>query len=422
MRDVSLTFIDTGSPELSPLCDTRPACEVRTGALTTRRRFELLLGLRAGVAADEPLARALLEASPDLRVNALDDRAAAHLLLDARLVKLAGADGDRELLLSLDVGQALRCPRTGRVVACCADSRTAAEAIAQRQLPPVDKARDVVERDGRLLGSIWDVLRHRDDAIALDLALLTRSSGAQLLHEAPEGAHLVGEHAVVAPSSTAVYPTAVLDASRGPIALAENVVVRPGAVLCGPCFVGRGSTILDRALVKPNTAVGPVCKIAGEIGGTIVQGFSNKAHEGHLGDSWLGQWVNLGAGTTNSNLRNTYTPVRAPASPTAQERLDTGLLFAGCVLGDFVKTAICTRIMAGTVVGTGAMLASSQPARGAVAPFAWITDDGRQTYELQRFLAAARTMQARRSVTLTKAQEALLKSLHERWTGGGAGL
>jgi bifunctional N-acetylglucosamine-1-phosphate-uridyltransferase/glucosamine-1-phosphate-acetyltransferase GlmU-like protein len=155
--------------------------------------------------------------------------------------------------------------------------------------------------------------------------------------------------------------------------------------------------VLERATIRPNTVIGPYCKVAGEVSGVIFQGFSNKAHDGFLGDSWLGEWVNLGAGTTNSNLLNTYGEVIALGSPGGSyER--TGEQFLGAIIGDHVKTAICTRIMTGAVIHTGAMLAQTAAVTGCVGPFAWCTDEGVKQYRPAKFIEVAKAAMARRGV------------------------
>ena len=118
--------------------------------------------------------------------------------------------------------------------------------------------------------------------------------------------------------------------------------------------------MIDNAIIKPNTVIGPQCKVGGEVGATIFQGSANKAHEGHLGDSWVGKWVNLGAATVNSNLLNTYDEVTMRLDAD-DSRHRTGRQFMGALIGDHVKTAIGTRLMTGTVLGTGAMIATSTP-------------------------------------------------------------
>jgi hypothetical protein len=143
-----------------------------------------------------------------------------------------------------------------------------------------------------------------------------------------------------------------------------------------------------------------MCKVGGEIGSTVFQGYANKSHEGHLGDSWVGKWVNLGAGTTNSNLLNTYGEVTVRLAPDGP-RHRTGMTFLGAMLGDHVKTAIGTRLMTGSIVGTGAMIATSTPPPTTVPPFAWLTDEGRRTYRLEKFLDVARTVMGRRERRMT---------------------
>jgi hypothetical protein len=142
-----------------------------------------------------------------------------------------------------------------------------------------------------------------------------------------------------------------------------------------------------------------VCKVGGEITGVIFQGHTNKAHEGFLGDSYIGKWVNLGAGTTNSNLLNTYGPV-------VVDRQRTGETFMGCVLGDHVRTAIGTRIMTGAVVGTGTMWAASKPITGRTAPMRWVTDAGEKPYRPEKFLEVAIAAMARRDARTTPAEQA----------------
>ncbi|HVZ93477.1 MAG TPA: hypothetical protein VG797_03105, partial [Phycisphaerales bacterium] len=207
-----------------------------------------------------------------------------------------------------------------------------------------------------LLDRPWDVIRFRDRAIDIDLAILTQRPMQAL----PDGVIGIDPEKIWIHPEATVYPGVTLDAEQGVIAIEEGAVVRPGAVIIGPAYIGERSTVIDRTLIKGHTAIGPVCKVAGEVGGTIFQSFSNKAHDGHLGDSYVGEWVNFGAGTTNSNLLNTYGEVIAVAGP-GERNERTGLQYLGCIVGDHVKFTICTRIMTGSVFGTGCMFAATAP-------------------------------------------------------------
>jgi hypothetical protein len=184
-------------------------------------------------------------------------------------------------------------------------------------------------------------------------------------------------------------------------------------------YVGPGTVVAPGALLKPRTVFGQRCRAAGEVGGTIFHGDSNKAHDGHLGDALVGRWVNLGAGTVNSNLLNTYGEVSMRVDGDAPlER--TGRQFMGCILGDHVKTAIGTRIMTGTTIGTGAMIACSVPPPSCTPRFAWLTDDGQKVHRLDRFLSTAEIVMKRRGESLQPAERAAIQALHARAVGSAA--
>ena len=231
-------------------------------------------------------------------------------------------------------------------------------------------------------------------------------------------ATVVGPHPVEVHRSAKLYPNVVLDAERGPIAIHERAVIRPGAIISGPCSIGRDSVIIDHASVKPNTVIGPMCKIGGEVGETIFQGYSNKAHDGHLGGSWVGKWVNFGAGTVNSNLLNTYGEVSMRLEPDGPMSR-TGLTYLGAVVGDHVKFAIGTRIMTGTVVGTGAMIATTNPPPTTVRRFAWLTDTGESVFRFDKFMDTVVKVMTRRDQVPSRAYEQALRDLHALAAGGG---
>jgi len=205
-----------------------------------------------------------------------------------------------------------------------------------------------------MLAEPWDVIRHRDAGLAWDLHHLVHHCG----WSPPGGVMRVGSHPVCVAPTVTIFPGVVIDSSAGPVVIDEDATLRSNCAVCGPAYIGKRSTILDGAAIRPNTAIGPVCKVNGEVSGTIFQGHANKAHDGFVGDSWVGEWANLGAGTITSNLLNTYGEIVAQAAPDAR-RQKTGLTFLGSIIGDHVKTAIGTRLMTGTVIGTGAMIAVS---------------------------------------------------------------
>ncbi|MDP7005702.1 MAG: hypothetical protein QF718_05775 [Phycisphaerales bacterium] len=250
----------------------------------------------------------------------------------------------------------------------------------------------------------WDVLDYLPELLLYDLE--------QAEHLGNEfSTKTVGENKIDVHSSATIFPGVILDATLGPIRIEGNSVIRPNAVLCGPCWIGKNSTVVDSALIKQNTVLGPHCRVGGEVGGTVFQGYSNKSHGGHLGDSVVGEWVNFGAGTTNSNLLNTYADVIV--TDLSGKRHRTGRQFVGCFVGDHVKFSICSRIMTGTLVGTGSMISTSSIVPSPTRRFAWITDSGERTYRVDKFIEVARTVMKRRDVHLNESSEAILRDLAE---------
>ncbi len=145
----------------------------------------------------------------------------------------------------------------------------------------------------------------------------------------------------------------VMDSSKGPIVLDENVKVGPFSLLRGPIYVGPNSKVSEHASIKDEVCVSNNCKVGGEVEATIIESYSNKQHHGFIGHSYLGSWINLGAGTCNSDLKNTYGKVNVEYG---DRKVATGMQFVGCVMGDYAKTAINTSIFTGKMIGAGSMV------------------------------------------------------------------
>lgn len=401
---------------LAPITDLRAVFDVRTGALTTLERMTMHARLN-----DLPKPDALLVAS-DIEAIVRERHAGVGggiggggggLVVNERLTSNAGVllvNGSCPLVDTDTTGVEL-----GHAQADCASG------IVVKAHVPTDRISSVLSGDlsgltvhtidAPVLTRPWHVRAHRDACLKADLKLIERSRTDWVRPPSQAGLFIS--------ASASVHPSAIFDTDGGPIIVDGHATVRPGAILVGPVYVGSHSFVLERAIIRPGTAIGPHCKVAGEVGGTIFQGFSNKAHDGYLGDSYVGEWVNLGAGTTNSNLLNTYgeivtKPLTAAGKPGSNER--TGQQFLGCVLGDHVKSAICTRIMTGSIVGTGTMFAASRPISGTIERFRWMTDsdDGPMSdrpYRVDKCLEVIRASMARRKLVPTAAYEARVRVL-----------
>ena len=222
----------------------------------------------------------------------------------------------------------------------------------------------------------------------------------------PPGCVVLGDPAGLVVRTPSVEPHVVFDVRKGPIVLEADSVVRAGTRLEGPLYVGPHTWLLGGAI--RSSAIGPHCRVHGELATSVLLGYSNKSHDGFVGHSVIGQWTNLGAGTITSNLKNTYGQLRLDLP---NGRLETGRTLLGSLIGDHAKTGIGTLLSTGTVVGAGANVLAGRLPR-YLKPFLW---DPQQHVTLEGFLTIARRVMPRRGVDVTAEIEASLVSLHGRF-------
>ena len=200
------------------------------------------------------------------------------------------------------------------------------------------------------------ILEHRLPLLSFPHELIHRhvdTMGENLEHRIRTGHYREVRDGVFLASNAELAEWVDTDTSQGPIVAEAGSVIKPFACLRGPLYLGAMSRVNEHAVLKPGVSVGTMSKVGGEIEASVIEAFSNKQHTGYLGHSYLGRWVNLGAGTSNSNLKNTYGTVRMDV---AGRRIDTGMQFMGCVIGDFTKSAINTGIFTGKLIGCCSML------------------------------------------------------------------
>ncbi len=384
-------FDDDAARRWRPFTLTRPAGELLFGTRTLRARAEAAFGLPCAGHITAPALADYDEpwAPPVLPPEALSRDGA--VFLSSRFVAESGALPDRAaLLLAGD-----------RVVGCRigpGEELPTADFFLDPDASPPDLPRHDI--DGGLIDHVWDLVARNPDRVARDLAAAQRRDVPP--RELPAGVHFQGGRHLSIGSDVRIAPGVVLDTRDGPIRLEDGVELRPFTALAGPAWIGRGSALLGGSF--QGISIGPVCKVHGEMEATVVLGYSNKAHDGFLGHAYLGMWVNLGAMTTNSDLKNNYGTVRVW---TPDGEADTGERKVGCFLGDHVKTAIGTLLNTGTVVEAGANIFGGMPPK-YVPPFSWGDIDA--AYDPERFLAVAETVMARRDIALSDRQRRLLRT------------
>ena len=388
-------FDDVRADAWAPFSASRPAGELLFGRWRLRERVERFAGVRAsGHLCRAGLARYVEPGAPPVVAPVAVRGGATRLLWSSRAVP--DPDGlPAPGAANLWVGAAL----AGAILGPDAETPDAAWLAEPTPLPGLAD----LELAGEWLTHAWDLVARGPGRLAADLA----STLAEGMQRIPEGVWRLGEGALALGSDVRLEPGVVLDTRAGPIELANGVEVRAGARLAGPLYAGPGSRLLGGAI--SSLSAGPMSYLRGEIEETTVLGYTNKAHDGFLGHAYLGAWVNLGALTTNSDLKNNYGSIRV-GPPDAT--VDTGLTKLGCLIGDHVKTGIGVLLNTGTVIGAGSNVYGSEMPPKWIPPFSWGRGDRLQAYRREAFLDTAAAVMPRRGV---EADERVLGWLGDVW-------
>jgi UDP-N-acetylglucosamine diphosphorylase/glucosamine-1-phosphate N-acetyltransferase len=259
---------------------------------------------------------------------------------------------------------------------------------------------------GRLLVNVWEMISQNPEQIARDVDWLTPAGGKGPV---PAGAYHWGMHPLVVDPTATVEPGTAFDTSKGPIWIDRNAHVRAFTRLAGPAYIGFGATVLGGAIEA--VSIGPICRVRGELAESVCLGYVNKQHDGHIGHAYLGRWVNLGAETTNSDLKNNYGTI---SIWTPEGEKDTGEIKMGSLIGDHVKTGIGLLLNTGTVIGAGCNLYGTQMPPTFVPPFSWGTGDQLVEYRLDRFLECAEIAMSRRGLEMSDSHRLQLERAWRR--------
>ena len=257
---------------------------------------------------------------------------------------------------------------------------------------------------------IWDLVLANPQQITRDFAA-AGLCGIEGAVEQPNALRGSEKDVFLAPGAK-VHPMVVLDASEGPIYLDEDVEVHPFTRIEGPCYVGKKSILLG-AKCREGTSIGPVCRVGGEIEESIIQGHSNKYHDGFLGHAYVGEWVNLGALTTNSDLKNDYSSVSVTIE--GQRAVDTGSTKVGSIIGDHTKTSIATLLNTGAYVGGMCLImGTGKPLPKMIPSFAWFLEGNvTKGFGKKKLYETAKIAMGRRGLEWTDAQEAMWDAVFE---------
>ncbi|MGD2121325.1 MAG: putative sugar nucleotidyl transferase, partial [Gemmatimonadota bacterium] len=405
---LSLYFFDDGTARSwEPFSLTRPAGELLFGAFLLRERGERYWGVRCrghltsaslvgfGEPGSPPVVT-MAEIPTDRPRVFQKSRAVVLEVSPSRTTRSDSGDLDLEKTSTLLVDEEV----AGWIFPAGSPNPDPGAILEPTVLPGSTE----ILLDGKILGDPWDLMAGTPPQLEADIPRFFPGYAADEL----PGCHVLGNELVSLGSGVVVEPGSVFDATEGPIRLSDGVVVRAHTRLAGPAFIGSNSTVLGGSLGE--VSVGPVCKIRGEVESSVILGYTNKAHDGFLGHAYLGRWVNLGAFTTNSDLKNNYGPVRVGGAGGPR---DTGLMKVGCFLGDHVKTGIGTLLNTGTMVGAGSSIFGGRMPPSYVPPFSWGAGADLTEFRLDKFLEVAERAMGRRRMPLEEGMAGVFRRAWE---------
>ncbi len=369
------------APAWAPFAGIRPLCELRAGAHLVRERWETFVGTEAAAIFALPH----LAGFPEPGVPAVEARRPVA--------------GPAVIGSSTFAPRGLAGPLPNAPARLIHDAITVGWAVPAGTTwsGPVANAQSM-SVDGVLLRGVHDLVSALEQLLREDALKLLGDSDA-----VPKGSIVLGDPAWIAVREAAIEPGVVFDTRNGPVVLESGVEVRSGARLEGPLWVGANTRLVGGPI--RNSAIGPWCVVRGEMSTTTMLGYANKSHEGFVGHSVLGRWVNLGAGTITSNLKSTYGLVRLTVDGVD---LETGQQFLGSLIADHAKTAIGTLLATGSVIGAGASVFDAVRAPKYIAPFAW-GGSAPDRMTLPKFLAIVERVLPRRNVPVTDAMRSYLR-------------
>ena len=371
--------------QLLPFTFTRPVADIRVGILTIREKWERFLGYTTTSVTEEYLTTKfpMVEMEENILINAsvLPSQNLANRVRDLAEGQAIFL-GDEPLAFFAKEGQEIDF------------SSFEIFTYADDDLLKIEHT--------------WDIFSKNHEAIARDFELLTAGRKSQPI---PEGVRVENPEAVFIEEGATIRFSS-LNASAGPIYVGKDAEIMEGSLIRGPFALCEGATVKMGAKIYTGTTIGPFCKVGGEVNNSVFFGYSNKGHDGFLGNSVLGEWCNLGADTNNSNLKNNYAPVRLWDYET-EGFAKTGLQFCGLMMGDHSKCGINTMFNTGTVVGVSANIFGSGFPRNFIPSFSWGGSSGTMTYLTKKAFETAKVAMARRKVEFTQEDAAILEHVFE---------
>lgn len=264
--------------------------------------------------------------------------------------------------------------------------------------------------DIKSVNYIWDLINNNEEQMRVDFKTFTKGKRNRIKGKINKGVQIIGKENIYVEEGAEIKPGVVIDATKAPVYIDRQAVVFPNTVIEGSLYLGQMSQLKSCSVVHGNLSVGKVCKIGGEVDDSVFMPYTNKQHPGFIGHSYIGSWVNIGADTNCSDLKNNYGNVKAYING---EMVDSGYQFLGVMIGDHTKVGINTMFNTGTVVGFSCNVFGAGFPNKYLPSFSWAGENGLATYDLDRSIETARRMMQRRNIKLHDSEEKLFRKIFE---------
>ena len=386
---------DSKALNFHPLTLTRPIDDLRIGVFTIREKWQISLGT-------EHLSRIvpdyLSEIFPPGTISDSED----CLWINPRYLP---TDSLVAHIKNLDLNSSITYK--DETVAALLSAKKSKE-FHQKQQFVADDLQAVPVDEAVFIENYWDLIELNESEIINDIP----RTGIKAVCEPLDDIDFICKNHknIYIDDDVTIEPGVVIDASNGPVVVQKGATLDIGCILKGPVAICEGATVKMQARVSDSSTVGPVCKVAGEVSSCIFHSYSNKAHDGYAGNSIFGQWVNLGANTITSNLKNDYSTIKV-TDWTTGERLDSGKQFLGTIMGDHSKTAINTSLNTGTVCGVCSNIFVNGLTVTLIPSFSWMGNGNTQPFRFDKAILVMRAMMKRRNIELTPEYEKMMKHI-----------
>ncbi len=381
-----ILFDDSVRAQLLPLTFVRPVADIRVGILTIREKWEYLLNTKTSTMTEAYLADKypIVQAESNVLIN-------GGVCPTQEMVEAVKALKVNEALITEDYIIALN---VGADVFADVDAESGENVL-------FDKSHIKINQ-------VYDIFSYNDEAIKNDFSMLTKGRKSEPLSDTNR---VVGDKNLVFLEEGAKAECATFNTTDGPIYIGKNAEVMENASIRGSFALCDNATVKMSAKIYGGTTIGPWCKVAGEINNSVLFGYSNKAHDGFLGNSVIAEWCNLGSDTNTSNLKNTYEEVRFWNYPEASFR-KTGLTFCGLIMADHSKCGINTMFNTGTVVGVNCNIFGAGFHRNFISSFRWCSTTQVDVYDIDKAVRVAKAVYARRQKDFDDIEENILREVY----------